>query len=126
MGMDKLGLQKSGSSQSGSKMNILQMKRAGGIKLGELEQKFEILERVYQEINLLGENLGIEVSQEFEKYGWLLINMIMQNLPEKWMKEVDLEGRITYYNSENYVTLRSHPGMQSFRLIFDDFLSQLE
>ncbi len=48
----------------------------------------------------------------------MLNDMINTALPEDWIKELDPEGNIVYYNIKSNVTSLDHPYIKKFRTLF--------
>ena len=55
---------------------------------------------------------------ELEVYKNMLYDMVNTALPDDWIKEIDPEGNIVYYNVKSNQTRTDHPYIKKFRTLF--------
>lgn len=80
------------------------------------------MDETQSEMKSLAMAIGIDYDSEFSKFEWYLRQCSRAKIPEDWIKELDPEGNIYYYNKKERKLSKMHPLINTFRKFFLDFV----
>lgn len=67
--------------------------------------------------------MGMNENEE-KKYKWLLEQMSKPELPDEYVKELDPDDNVVYYNNEQHLVYIEHPFLKNYQRMFMDFLNK--
>ncbi|EAR81837.2 carrier protein (macronuclear) [Tetrahymena thermophila SB210] len=71
-------------------------------------------------------DLGIDYKQESQKYSWIIDEVQRAPLGEDWVKQIDNENNIIYFNVKEDTKQYSHPQIKNYRKTFLEYVANCD
>ncbi|CDW71972.1 ww domain containing protein [Stylonychia lemnae] len=69
-------------------------------------------------LNIVNE-IGYDLENDDQQYFWFLKRILVQELPQGWVKETSMMGEAYYHNEQLNVTTFKHPYIKHYRKLFN-------